>query len=305
MFAQVVAIGLFATMALAQGEGLGYPPPPAQTLTHTMSGVLPVLPPGFTGVAVEEGAIIYDGPSNTSFMPVYGPATTASNLPAATYQALLPSTNFDNGTGSTVIGNITISSSPGTPGVMVSVDFSGFPSEELYGPFVYHIHTLPVPSNGNCTATMGHLDPTDRGEYYPCNAAAPDTCQVGDLSGKHGNITASPFKSNYTDQFLSTNLNSSAFFGDLSVVIHTENTTRITCANFTLVESSNSANASSTSNTTSPTGAATGTATASGGRTSMTGTATSATSSTYTAAATQLAGYGVVGLIGAAAAFML
>ena len=67
MFAQVVAIGLFATMALAQGEGLGYPPPPAQTLTHTMSGVLPVLPPGFTGVAVEEGAIIYEGPSITRY----------------------------------------------------------------------------------------------------------------------------------------------------------------------------------------------------------------------------------------------
>ncbi|KAF2773124.1 Cu,Zn superoxide dismutase-like protein [Teratosphaeria nubilosa] len=274
-------------MALAQGEGLGYPPPPAQTLTHTMSGVLPVLPPGFTGVAVEEGAIIYDGPSNTSFMPVYGPATTASNLPAATYQALLPSTNFDNGTGSTVIGNITISSSSGTPGVMVSIDFSGFPSEELYGPFVYHIHTLPVPADGSCTATMGHLDPTDRGEYYPCNAAAPDTCQVGDLSGKHGNITASPFKSKYTDYFLSTNSNSSAFFGDLSVVIHTENTTRITCANFTLVESSS--NASSTSGNTSATGVATG----------------AATPSTYTGAANRIAGYGVVGLIGAAAAFIL
>ena len=54
---------------------------------------------------------------------------------------------------------------------------------------VYHIHGMPVAPDGNCTATMGHLDPTDRGEYHPCENIAPETCQAGDLAGKHGNIT--------------------------------------------------------------------------------------------------------------------
>lgn len=52
---------------------------------------------------------------------------------------------------------------------MVTVNFTGFPSESAYGPFVYHVHALPVPANGNCSATMGHLDPTDRGEVHKVN----------------------------------------------------------------------------------------------------------------------------------------
>ena len=59
---------------------------------------------------------------------------------------------------------------------------------------VYHIHDQPVPSNGNCTATLGHLDPFIRGEIPPCDSTQPATCQVGDLTGKHGNVTVSPFQ---------------------------------------------------------------------------------------------------------------
>lgn len=47
---------------------------------------------------------------------------------------------------------------------MVNVNFHGFPDEAMYGPFIYHIHAKAVPADGNCTATLGHLDPTDRGE---------------------------------------------------------------------------------------------------------------------------------------------
>ncbi len=47
-----------------------------------------------------------------------------------------------------------------------------------------------MPANGNCSATLAHQDPYIRGEIPPCNATAPETCQVGDLSGKHGNITS-------------------------------------------------------------------------------------------------------------------
>jgi hypothetical protein len=58
---------------------------------------------------------------------------------------------------------------------------------------VYHIHDQPVPANGNCTATLAHLDPYQRGEDPLCDASAPQTCQVGDLSGKHGEINGNAF----------------------------------------------------------------------------------------------------------------
>lgn len=38
-----------------------------------------------------------------SFMPVNGPATTAAGLPAATYEAVLPSTNCKRGSNSQYI----------------------------------------------------------------------------------------------------------------------------------------------------------------------------------------------------------
>jgi len=59
---------------------------------------------------------------------------------------------------------------------------------------VYHIHDQPVPADGNCTKTLAHLDPTQRGEIPPCDPTTPEECQVGDLAGKHGNITTSPFQ---------------------------------------------------------------------------------------------------------------
>lgn len=59
---------------------------------------------------------------------------------------------------------------------------------------VYHIHDAPVPADGNCTGTLAHLDPTQRGEQPPCDSTKPQTCQVGDLAGKHGKITSSPFQ---------------------------------------------------------------------------------------------------------------
>ena len=61
---------------------------------------------------------------------------------------------------------------------------------ELYLTFaVYHIHAKPVPADGNCTATGAHLDPYNRGETPLCDSTQQNTCQTGDLSGKHGNIT--------------------------------------------------------------------------------------------------------------------
>ena len=133
----------------------------------------------------------------------------------------------------------------------MSVNLTGFPSESAYGPFVYHIHALAVPASGNCSATLGHLDPTNRGEYYPCNVADPASCQVGDLAGKHGNITSTSFIAAYADPFLSTDPSSPAYFGDKSIVVHTSNTTRLTCANFQSSTGA-AANGTGTNGTSSP-----------------------------------------------------
>jgi hypothetical protein len=176
-----------------------------------------------------------------------GNATIQSNNPQATYQAVLPSTNFDNATGSLITGSITGAASSNSTGVLFTVNFTGFPSESAYGPFVYHIHNLPVSADGNCTVTMGHLDPTDRGEYHPCENTQPETCQAGDLAGKHGNITGAVFQANYLELYLSTTPGSPYYFGDKSVVIHSSNTTRLTCANFTLVASSTNTTSTSSS----------------------------------------------------------
>lgn len=94
-----------------------------------------------------------------------------------------------------------------------------------------------MPSNGNCTATLAHLDPYIRGEVTPCDKAAPATCQVGDLSGKHGAIPADigTWETSYVDLYASTREGIGAFFGNRSFVIHYPNKTRITCASFAKV----------------------------------------------------------------------
>jgi hypothetical protein len=100
---------------------------------------------------------------------------------------------------------------------------------------VYHIHVAPVPEGGNCTKTLGHLDPFIRGETPACDPSIPETCQVGDLSGKYGKIESDPFSVTFVDPFTSTLEGPGAFFGNRSFVVHFANKTRITCANFEAV----------------------------------------------------------------------
>ncbi len=105
----------------------------------------------------------------------------------------------------------------------------------------------PVPENGNCTSTLAHLDPFQRGEDPPCDASAPETCQVGDLSGKYGKITTDPFEASFTDPYTSLTEGVGSYFGNRSLVFHFSNKTRISCANFTPLKTGNG-------NSTSPTG---------------------------------------------------
>lgn len=103
---------------------------------------------------------------------------------------------------------------------------------------VYHVHDKPVPEDGNCTSASIHLDPTLRGELTPCNSTFPQTCQVGDLSGKYGKINTDPFEAIYHDEFASMNTDNNASVPDRSIVVHFANKTRITCVNFSVTNSS-------------------------------------------------------------------
>jgi hypothetical protein len=110
-------------------------PPSAVILTSTQSGVDPVVPTPFTGIETLEGAIIYDGPPIEGFTGPGGNASAQMNLNAASYRADLPSFNFDNLTGSIIVGSIAGASIAGGTGVTFTINFTGFPSELDYGPF--------------------------------------------------------------------------------------------------------------------------------------------------------------------------
>ena len=85
-----------------------------------------------------------------------------------------------------VIRGRVVASSPFGGSVNYAINIANLPQGAA--PFEYHIHEFPVPSNGDCMGTGLHLDPFNRGEQPPCDASQPQTCQLGDLSGKHGKI---------------------------------------------------------------------------------------------------------------------
>ena len=107
----------------------------------------------------------------------------SANPKGASYVATLPEQ-----TKYTVRGSVEATTAEDGNGVHFKVSISGLPAEG--GPFMYHLHEKPVPSDGNCTGTGAHLDPYKRGEVPICDASKPETCQTGDLSGKFGNMTA-------------------------------------------------------------------------------------------------------------------
>ncbi|KAM0564258.1 hypothetical protein ACHAPJ_000468 [Fusarium lateritium] len=154
------------------------------------------------------------------------------NPPGVGYKATLPKDRFfkDAALDGNVKGYIHAQATDSGHGVQFKVKFSNLPKEG--GPFLYHIHVEPVPEDGNCTATLAHLDPFARGEEPPCDAKDPASCQVGDLSGKYGKITSDPFEAEYIDAYASTKQDIGAFFGNRSFVLHYANKTRLTCANF-------------------------------------------------------------------------
>ncbi|KAH8883595.1 Cu,Zn superoxide dismutase-like protein [Thozetella sp. PMI_491] len=116
-----------------------------------------------------------------------------------------------------------------TTGVDFMFDVDGLPTD---GPLKYHIHVNPVPADGNCTATGSHLDPFQREDTPACDATKPESCQVGDLSGKHGTTFGPMAMDNYNDKYVALDPKNAAFFGNRSVVFHDKTSARIACANF-------------------------------------------------------------------------
>ena len=123
-------------------------------------------------------------------------AQITNNPPGASYIAVFEGR---------VTGEVTAESAATGKGVLFSVTVNGLPKEG--GPFgmsasgaenshgessiithslAYHIHDQPVPTDGNCNGTLAHLDPYQRGQTPACDATKPETCEVGDLSGKYG-----------------------------------------------------------------------------------------------------------------------
>ncbi|KAL8944075.1 MAG: hypothetical protein Q9216_000666 [Gyalolechia sp. 2 TL-2023] len=186
---------------------------------------LAVLATALTGLAVADAA----APIVPGTTGQLGDAAVVQGNPVGvTYTAVLPDSPTTD-----IRGSIAGTTNANGTGVNFNINLSGLPDPSL-GPFLYHIHDQPVPTNGNCTATLAHQDPYVRGEVPPCDPTQPQTCQSGDLAGKHGNITTSPFQISFLELYLSTVQGPASFFGNRSIVIHTSNTTRLTCANFTL-----------------------------------------------------------------------
>ena len=111
-----------------------------------------------------------------------------NNPVGATYQA-----TFTASSESSISGYVSGSSNANGTGVVFNVNIQNLP-DISEGPFLYHIHEYAVPANGNCTGTGAHLDPYGAGESPACDPTNPATCQVGDLAGKYGKMSADPWQ---------------------------------------------------------------------------------------------------------------
>ncbi|KAJ9139503.1 hypothetical protein NKR19_g7421 [Coniochaeta hoffmannii] len=154
-------------------------------------------------------------------------AQVVSNNPAgASYRAAL--------TGK-VSGSLNATSNGAGKPVSFTLELMGLPVGT--GPFKFHIHEKPVPTDGNCTGTGAHLDPYLRTQVPACDSAKPATCEVGDLSGKYGAVgsNSSSVVKIFNDPYVALNPADKQFFGNLSFVVHDASSARIACANFTMV----------------------------------------------------------------------
>ncbi|KAK6358926.1 hypothetical protein TWF696_000100 [Orbilia brochopaga] len=151
---------------------------------------------------------------------------TTGNSDTILYETSFSSSNVES-------GYLNFTGTSDGVGVLVTACFKGINASQP-GPYPYHIHDFVVGPNENCTATGGHLDPYMRMDLPACDSAAPETCQVGDLSGKHGKVPVGvdDYCTSYVDNYLSLDPSNVGFIGNSrSIVIHNVNLTRIGCGN--------------------------------------------------------------------------
>lgn len=167
---------------------------------------------------------------------VAGAAPEKLNSPeGAVYEAVFEKKG--SGAGKDIEGKIQFSAAAnGT--LLVKVDVSGLPEEG--GPFPYHIHELPVPADGNCTATKLHFNPFNG----TVNATTAAEDEIGNLAGKHGNLETGDNQVEYAELYGTLDPKDKSYIGGLSVVIHAKDNSRIACANITEVKAANGSNSS-------------------------------------------------------------
>ncbi|KAL2108486.1 hypothetical protein VUR80DRAFT_3763 [Thermomyces stellatus] len=68
------------------------------------------------------------------------------------------------------------------------VSLDGLPEDQDPFGVDYYLNENPVPEDGNCTETEGHLDPFGRTDDPPCDDDEAQSCVAGDLSGRHGTL---------------------------------------------------------------------------------------------------------------------
>ncbi|KAI1416826.1 hypothetical protein F5Y13DRAFT_101024 [Hypoxylon sp. FL1857] len=170
--------------------------------------------------------------AQTGYGSNYTAPVTTGNPAGVSAKAVLPPQAFWTGgsLNGNVEGYVLARSAANGSGLDYEVSFSNLPAEG--GPFIYHVHVAPVPADGNCTSTLTHLDQMGRGENPICDWTQPASCQQGDLSGKHGNITTVNSSYSFHDPYTSLREGDGAYIGNRSLVFHFLNKTRISCANF-------------------------------------------------------------------------
>ncbi|KAK4462988.1 hypothetical protein QBC42DRAFT_345958 [Cladorrhinum samala] len=114
-------------------------------------------------------------------------------------------------------------------GINYTIDVTGL--DVAKGPYKYHVHLRPVPVNGTCADTLGHLDSYVRGDSPPCEKSLPQTCEVGDLSGKYGTVAGPDVHYEFNDPYTATNKIQLGYVGERSIVFHDASAARIACAN--------------------------------------------------------------------------
>ncbi|KAG0128454.1 hypothetical protein HOY82DRAFT_27415 [Tuber indicum] len=118
-------------------------------------------------------------------------------------------------------------------GVFVKLDLTVYHGDE--GLFKLSLYEAPVGGNGKCDGAKNVLDPFQRGDKPECDRKEPQTCQVGDLVGKHGEIPkfqgVISVKQSFQDLYLSFRKEEKAFIGNGSVIVKNAEGDKIACAN--------------------------------------------------------------------------